>query len=153
MTLMKPLAFLFISIVQVAVVYAQQIAIVADPTLTPGAIRTTNVIEICSAGTRDLRHWSRERDDHIMLEYGLPAGAHPSFEVDHLIPLGLGGGDDDKNLWSEPRRNIEKEWPAERKDGLEWKLRDLVCSGAVDIHVAQRAIKDDWIAAYQQHVK
>jgi hypothetical protein len=38
-----------------------------------------------------LRHWSRARDDRIMAEYGLPTGPHSDYEVDHLIPLGLGG--------------------------------------------------------------
>jgi hypothetical protein len=30
--------------------------IVPDPTLTPGAVRTTDVALICSVGTRELRH-------------------------------------------------------------------------------------------------
>jgi hypothetical protein len=46
-------------------------AIVPDPTLTPGAVRSTDVSEICSHGTRQLRHWDRARDDHVMVEYGL----------------------------------------------------------------------------------
>jgi hypothetical protein len=131
--------------------YAQ--AIMPNPTLTPGAIRTTNVTEICSTGTRELRHWSRERDDQIMTEYGLPAGGHPNFEVDHLIPLGIGGADDDdRNLWPEPRRSIEPEWNAERKDELEWRLRELVCSGALDVQRAQRAISEDWTVAFRQYI-
>jgi hypothetical protein len=52
-----------------------------------------------------------------MAEYGLPTGPHNDYEVDHLIPLCLGGADDDKNLWAEPRRSIEKEWPAMRQRG------------------------------------
>jgi hypothetical protein len=40
-------------------------AIVPDPTLTPGAVRTANVADICSHGTSGL---SRERDDRIMAE-------------------------------------------------------------------------------------
>jgi hypothetical protein len=84
-------------------------AIVPDPTLAPGVVRTTDVSAICSTGTSQLRHWSRDRDDRIMAEYGLPAGPHPDFEVDHLIPLGIGGADDDRNLWPEPRRSIEHE--------------------------------------------
>lgn len=47
--------------------------ILPDPTITPGAVRTINIGEICSTGTRELRHWDRERDDRIMAEYGLPA--------------------------------------------------------------------------------
>jgi hypothetical protein len=118
-------------------------AIVPDPTLTPGAVRTTDVGEICSHGTRELRHWDRERDDHIMAEYGLPAGPHPDFEIDHLVPLGIGGADSDANLWPEPRRSVEPRWNAETKDRLEWKLRDLVCSGQLDVVEAQRMIAED----------
>jgi hypothetical protein len=98
-------------------------AIVPDPTLTPGAVRTTDAGEICASGTRAMRHWSRERDDRIMAEYGLPPGPHPDYEIDHLIPFGIGGSDDDRNLWPEPRRSIEPTWNAERKDDLEWRLR------------------------------
>jgi hypothetical protein len=47
---------------------AQQAAIVPDPTLTSGAVRTTDIAEICGQGTTGLRHWSRERDNQIMLE-------------------------------------------------------------------------------------
>ena len=127
-------------------------AIAPDPTITPGAVRTTDAGEICSTGTRALRQWDRARDDHIMTEYGLPAGPHPDFEIDHLIPLGIGGADDDKNLWPEPRRSIEPVWNAEAKDRLEWKLRDLVCSGALDAREAQREIADDWTEAYRRYV-
>jgi hypothetical protein len=66
-------------------------AIVPDPILTPGAVRTTDAGETCSADTRALRHWSRELDGRILAEYGLPTGPHPTIEVDHLIPLCLGG--------------------------------------------------------------
>jgi hypothetical protein len=33
--------------------------IVPDPTLTPGAPRTTDADDICSTPTRELRHWNR----------------------------------------------------------------------------------------------
>ena len=125
-------------------------AVVPDPTITPGAVRTTDAGEICSHGTRQLRHWDRRRDDRIMAEYGLPAGAHPDFEIDHLIPLGIGGADDEANLWPEPRRSIESTWTAERKDELEWRMRDLVCSGALDVREAQQMMAEDWTAAYGQ---
>jgi hypothetical protein len=124
--------------------------ILPDPTLTPGAVRTTNIGEVCSASTRDLRHWSRERDDHVMAEYGLPEGAHPQFEVDHLIPLCLGGADSDANLWPEPRRSIEPTWNAERKDELEALLCHRACTGELDIGEAQQMIADDWTTAYSR---
>jgi hypothetical protein len=103
--------------------------ILPDPELTHGAVRTTDLGDICSHRTSGLRHWSRQRDDRIMAEYGLPTGPHPDFEVDHLIPLCLGGADDDKNLWAEPRRSLEKEWPAEVKDELEHRLCEMGTGG------------------------
>ena len=127
-------------------------AIVPDPILTPGAVRTVDVMEICATGTRQLRHWSRERDDRIMREYGLPPGPHPDFEIDHLVPLGIGGSDSDANLWAEPRRSIEPAFNAEAKDRLEMRLRALVCSGALDVREAQRAVADDWTEAYRRFV-
>ena len=125
--------------------------IVPDPTLTPGAVRTTDVDDICSTGTRQLRHWDRARDDRIMAEYGLPAGPHPDWELDHLIPLGIGGADAEANLWPEPRRTIEPQWSAETKDRLEWKLRDLICSGQIGVGEAQRSIAEDWTETYRTY--
>jgi hypothetical protein len=122
--------------------------IVPDPVLTPGQARTANIGEACSTSTRELRHWSRERDDKIMREYGLPAGAHPQYEVDHLIPLCLGGADSDRNLWPQPRRSIEPTWNAERKDELEARMCSLVCSGQLDAVEAQKEIADDWTETY-----
>jgi hypothetical protein len=121
--------------------------------LTPGAVRTDNRAEICSTPTPNLRHWSRERDDRILQAYGLPPGPHPTVEIDHLIPLELGGADDDANLWAQPRRAIEPTWNAEAKDRLENRLRDFVCAGELDVITAQTAIVDDWIEAYRRFVK
>jgi hypothetical protein len=99
-------------------------------------------------GTRELRHWSRDRDDRIMAEYGLRPGPHPQYEIDHSIPLCLGGADSDANLWPQPRRSIEPTWNAERKDELEARMCSLVCSGQLDAVEAQREIADDWTEAY-----
>jgi hypothetical protein len=40
-------------------------------------VRSTDIGEICSSPTRELRHWTRERDDRILSEYGLKPGPHP----------------------------------------------------------------------------
>jgi hypothetical protein len=125
---------------------------IPDPTITPGVVRTTDTVDVCSHGTSQLRHTIRERSDAIMAEYGLPGGRHPDYEIDHLIPLGIGGADSDANLWPEPRVSIEPEWNAERKDQLEAKLRALVCAGRLDIVVAQRAVAYDWTEAWLRYV-
>ena len=38
------------------------------------------------------------------------------------------------------------------KDQLEYKLRDLVCAGKLDIKIAQKAIADDWTEAWVAYV-
>jgi len=91
------------------------------------------------------------RCDEILTRYGLPPGTHPDYEIDHLIPLCLGGSDDPSNLWPQPRRSIEPQWNAEAKDRLERLLCDMVCDGQVDLARAQAAIAKDWIAAYHKY--
>jgi hypothetical protein len=54
--------------------------------------------------------------------------------------------------WPEPRRSLEPVWNAERKDRLEWHMADLVCSGQLDLQVAQEAIRANWIEAYERYV-
>ncbi len=140
---------------------AQQIRwILPDKQLTPGAIRTTNVSEICSHGTRELRNWSREREDHILERYAWQhdngeskalqqskSSTHGrAFQIDHLIPLGIGGADDDNNLWPQPYPD------AEAKDKLEWRMRDLVCKHNYDVRALQNEIKEDWVQAYRKYV-
>jgi hypothetical protein len=42
-------------------------------------------------------------------------------------------------------------WNARVEDALEDRLRDLVCSGDVDLPTAQREISTDWIGAYKKY--
>lgn len=70
------------------------------------------------------------------------------YEMDHLVPLALGGADVPENLWPEER---DTEWGAEAKDRLEFHLVQLVCSRAVDAGQAQHDIATDWIAAYGRY--
>ena len=60
-----------------------------------------------------------DRRDEVLLRYCFPARPHPDYEIDHLIPLCLGGSDDFSNLWPQPRRSIEPKWNAEAKDRLD----------------------------------
>jgi hypothetical protein len=69
-----------------------------------------------------------------------------------MIPLDLGGADEDANLWPEPRRSVEPVWKAERKDRLEWKFADMVCGGQLDLAAAQKEISANWIAAYSIYI-
>jgi hypothetical protein len=76
-----------------------------------------------------------------------------SFELDHLIPLELGGAPRHaRNLWLQPRRG---QWSADRKDELENVLHRLVCrrKDPLPLGRAQHAIAHDWISAYRRFVE
>ena len=104
--------------------FAKLPAIVPGPTLTPGAVRTTDRRKSAH------RHapaaaLGRARDDRIYGRYGLRARIRiRTSTLDHLIPLGIGGADDEANLWPEPRRSVEPSGTPRRKDQLERRLRD-----------------------------
>ena len=80
-------------------------------------------------------------------------GGH-SYEVDHLVPLSLGGRDVAANLWPESRRGDGLN--AWTKDRLEYRLFRLVChppqgAARLPLKVAQAAFLDDWVAAYRRY--
>jgi hypothetical protein len=53
----------------------------------PDTVRTIDVGEISSHGTRELRHWDPERDDRIMAEYGLPHEPRLSYSLSPPSPF------------------------------------------------------------------
>jgi hypothetical protein len=124
-----------------------------NPDLTGGSVRIDghDVQATCGHSKAHRGPMSHARRDEILTRYGLPPGTHPDYEIDHLIPLCLGGSDDPSNLWPEPRRTIEPKWNAEAKDRLERFMCDMVCSGQLDIGTAQEDIANDWIAAYHKY--
>jgi hypothetical protein len=122
-----------------------------DPNVTQANIKTT----ICKAGYTDTVRPSNSYTNRIKLQllplYGHRTGNPLSFELDHLIPLELGGAPSDvKNLWPQP---YEGTWGARKKDVLEKKLSRMVCAGAITLDKAQRDISTDWVVAYQQYIK
>jgi hypothetical protein len=132
--------------------WAQEAVSYRDPSLTPGAIRSTDAAEICAAGTNQFRHWDRERSDLIFARYHIARENRMAYTLDHLIPLEIGGADVVENLWPEPRRSLAGEWDDTRKDQLERRLAVLVCSGQLDVREAQHMIADDWTAAFVKFV-
>ena len=124
--------------------------ILPDKNLTGGSVRTGDAAIACHSGaTKESRgRLTHARRDEVLRRYGLPPGMHPDYEIDHLIPLCAGGSDDASNLWPQPRSTVENKWNAEAKDRLEHRLCRMICSGAIEIGVAQEAFATDWIAAY-----
>ncbi|MEJ0052056.1 MAG: hypothetical protein WDN02_12760 [Methylovirgula sp.] len=70
---------------------------------------------------------------------GLSQASISRFELDHLIPLDLGG-----DPYSTNNLALEPWAEARRKDVVEYCLTSAVCAGSVRLTAAQRAIWEDW---------
>ena len=121
-----------------------------DPRFTPGAILTTDTAVVCAPGySRTIRHTSGQLRAFVYREYGIDR-RQGHYEMDHLIPLGVGGADVAANLW--PESYDTQSWNAAVKDELEDFLHREVCAGRIPIEHAQEEIAEDWIAAYRKYV-
>jgi len=79
-----------------------------------------------------------------LADYGETYGK--TIELDHLIPLELGGANSASNLWPEPNR-ADATGFNNPKDPVEARLKAAVCSGKVTLVAAQDAIAVDWVTA------
>ncbi len=111
-----------------------------DPDVTAGNIRST----ICKSGwTAKVRPPESQTEafkfDVAYPHYGTPQSERT--ELDHLVPLELGGSNDATNLWPEypPTPNP--------KDKVEDALNAAVCEGRVSLTAAQDAIASNWLTA------
>ncbi len=115
--------------------------------LTPGhAFASATTSRVCVSGySRGVRYVTTAVREQVFATYHIgyppPAGA---YELDHLIPLELGGDNSASNLWPEPYHGANS---ADVKDHLENHLHELVCSGQVELGTAQQAMAGDWRAA------
>lgn len=84
-----------------------------------------------------------------MRAYGV-AGQSPSlYELDHDVPLELGGGTADvANLWPEKYAIVDG---ARTKDKVENAARAAVCAGTLSLIDAQHGIAADWVAFGKIH--
>jgi hypothetical protein len=124
-----------------------------DPTCTPGVVSTgvtqTNLsATICRPGyTAMVRPPESDTEafkKKIMNAYQEP-GALGDYELDHLVPLELGGSNDAGNLW--PEHNDHPAGAINTKDLVETALNKAVCTGRVTLTAAQTAIATDWTIA------
>lgn len=114
-----------------------------QPTMAPGAedtrVTQDNIATtICVPGyTRTVRppvSYTNAIKANLFKAQHAP-GKLSDYELDHMVPLELGGAPrDPANLWLEPNYKA--------KDAAENRYHDWVCSGAMTLAAAQKAIVD-----------
>lgn len=133
-----------------------------DPACTPGAVdpavSQANLAQtLCRKGgyTGSVRPPQQVTDAFKKVArsaYSSP-GASSDYELDHLVPLGLGGASAAANLWPERNlgdpRQFDRRSPvgSNAKDGVESRLNRAVCGGEVPLAAAQAAIAGNWYTA------
>ncbi len=119
-----------------------------DRACTPGSVFADATREkVCVAGySKSVRSVSTKLRKQLFAAYGI---AYPplsgAYELDHLIPLAIGGDNSAANLFPEaavPSPGFKE------KDVVEVYLQEQVCAGKVDLAVAQTQVAADWTAIY-----
>jgi len=115
-----------------------------DDRVTQGNIHETICVSAYAAGVRPSSSFTSRIKHERMQQSGLP-GMQSDYELDHVIPLELGGCPDCMaNLWMES-------WSfpgAHEKDRVENYLHREVCADHITLADAQNMITQDWYAVY-----
>ena len=133
-----------------------------DPNITPGSLDS----EVTQANLKESickqthYSWSEAHQPPVSFlqelfaqqtqAYGLTDNNFKHYQMDHLIPLSLGGNPTDpKNIW--PQLLLTK-WSARRKDYLEEEIHMKVCNGELPLADAQELFRKNWIEAYKRYI-
>ena len=87
-----------------------------------------------------MRDVSTSLKEAVFAEYGISYSQHSNYEVDHFVPLELGGDNSIKNLWPEYDGGVIPN----PKDKVEDYLHTEVCNGIMPLTQAQDMIRTDW---------
>jgi hypothetical protein len=121
-------------------------ALAADLPINPVVTQETIATTICASGwTKTVRpsaRYTARITIKLIRELEIPKERLVDFELDHRIPLALGGA-------SSEERNLELQpWDeAGEKDRIETCLSRAVCAGAITLDEARRRMWADWRTA------
>lgn len=117
---------------------------------TPGAKTKATEAQVCApdyeASVKPIASFQR---NEALKRYGRDSTSFTG-ELDHLIPISLGGSNEPDNLWPMPDN---KEYGVAWKRELETTLHQMVCDKKITLKDAQNDIKKDWTKAYDKYVK
>jgi hypothetical protein len=98
--------------------------------------------DICVSGyTKNVRDVSQKTKKIVYSMYGVLSHQTGEWEMDHIIPLTLGGDNDIKNLYPQP---LFPKPGFRQKDVCESCLNDKVCGGQMTLMDAQVIMARNW---------
>jgi hypothetical protein len=122
-----------------------------DRRCSPGAyyVRLTKAV-ICALGFRtgSIRNVPQTEKFAVEREYGMAAAYYGrSIEIDHIVPLELGGSNSIANLFPEPGSGNAS---YHAKDAAENRAKAWVCEGRLSLAAARRGFAADWETLYRR---
>jgi hypothetical protein len=122
---------------------------IPDRKLTPGATIDVSLADLCKPRYRSPnRKIPVALKSQVLDRYGI-SRVTTGYNIDHLIPVSLGGSNSISNLWPQP---LASHWNYYMKNKLEHKLRRMVCSGDIELKRAQQEIAMDWVSAFRKYI-
>lgn len=118
--------------------------------LTPGAVTTSDANVACNLPEHGPnRGIPAAEQTAVYDEYGYTAASQQrKFVLDYLVPLDLGGANDEANIWPAALRGTG----FYEKVQTDHILRDLVCRRLISLAQAQRELERNWYSAWLTNV-
>ena len=123
---------------------------VLNPDVRPDTIDQTICVSRYTASVRPATSYTNGVKAKLLRESGTDAANARKYELDHVIPIAVGGHP--RNIENLMLQLWDGEDGAKKKDRLERRLQQLVCSKLLGLRDAQAAIWTDWQAAYRRWV-
>ena len=121
-----------------------------NPDVTKETVRQTICVSGYAKSVRPSSSYTNGVKAKLLREAGLDGSLMPDYELDHIVPLELGGHPRKlANLTLQPWDGEHGAW---RKDLLERRLHVLVCRGELKLSEAQVCIAEDWEACEAEHM-
>lgn len=127
-----------------------------NPEYTTGVVATSDFKTLTGSytgGTYSQSNRDVTSADKTLLKKEYGQDCDGAREIDHFLPLALGGSNDIKNLWCEPQHFTVglDDWGFPTKDRLEAYLVRQMKAQVISVTDAQQCILQDWIACYKKY--
>jgi hypothetical protein len=100
--------------------------------------------DICVPGySANVRDVTQKTKEEVYARYGVMMRVAGEWEMDHIIPLAIGGDNDPKNLYPQP---LLPKPGFRNKDVCENCFKRMVCAGQLNLTDAQNIMANNWTA-------